>query len=195
MRRLPGRLSNLGGMMSGVIGYTFARILAKILPGAENVRMNEYFKKQGVTFRGSIEDVNCYSNISKNEPHLIEIGENVTIAGNVEFVTHDNSICKVLPEYTDLFGRICIGDNCFIGVGSIILYGVSIPENVIVAAGSVVTRSISQSNVIIGGNPAKIIGSWDAFAQKMSDFGWDMDHENIKDVKERHSQNEKLVVR
>lgn len=49
-----------------------------------------------------------------------------------------------------------IGENCFIGEKSIILPGVILGNNVIVAAGSVVTKSFDD-NVLIGGNPAKII--------------------------------------
>lgn len=90
----------------------------------------------------------------------------MTIAGNVSLITHDNSICKVLPEYSDLFGAIKIGDNSFIGEGTIIMYSVSIPANVIVAAGSVVTKSIKDSNVIVGGNPVHIISTYDKFTNK-----------------------------
>lgn len=51
---------------------------------------------------------------------------------------------------------VVIEDNVFIGARSIILKGVTIGENSIVGAGSVVTRSI-PSNQIWGGNPAKFI--------------------------------------
>ena len=51
---------------------------------------------------------------------------------------------------------ITIGDNCWIGGGAIINPGVSLGNNVVVASGSVVTKSFGD-NVIIGGNPAKII--------------------------------------
>lgn len=49
------------------------------------------------------------------------------------------------------------------------MYGVSIPDNTIVAAGSVVTKSFEKSNIIIGGNPAKEIGDWEIFKQKTAD--------------------------
>ena len=54
------------------------------------------------------------------------------------------------------------------------MYGVTIPDNVIVAAGSVVTKSITESNVIVGGNPARIISSWNNFADKTKEFGWNL---------------------
>ncbi|WP_262710533.1 acyltransferase [Dinghuibacter silviterrae] len=53
-----------------------------------------------------------------------------------------------------------IGDNVFIGMDSIILKGVTIGSNVVVAAGSVVARDIPD-NQIWGGNPAKFIRNRD----------------------------------
>ena len=49
-----------------------------------------------------------------------------------------------------------IGDNVWIGGGAIINPGVSIGNNVVIASGAVVTKNI-PNNVVIGGNPAKII--------------------------------------
>lgn len=68
--------------------------------------------------------------------------------------------------YTDVFGRIEIGDNCFIGAHAIVMPGVSICANTIVAAGSVVTRSVHDENTIIGGNPAVEISSWDKYMER-----------------------------
>lgn len=57
---------------------------------------------------------------------LISIGDNVTFSGHVDLVCHDNAIIKPSRgKYTDVFGRITIGNNCFIGLGSIILGGSS----------------------------------------------------------------------
>jgi maltose O-acetyltransferase len=51
---------------------------------------------------------------------------------------------------------ITIGDNCWIGGNSVINPGVSLGNNVVVGSGSVVTKSFGD-NVVIAGNPAKII--------------------------------------
>ena len=100
------------------------------------------------------------------EPYLVEIGNNVTISGNVTFITHDNSVSKIYGNGYDLFGKITIGDNCFIGSHSLLLYGVTIYDNTIIAAGSVVTKSPKKGGVILAGNPAKVIGNIDIFAEK-----------------------------
>ncbi len=112
---------------------------------------------------------NICCNIMNTEPYLVSIGDNVTISGGVLFTTHDNSISKVLIDKTDICGPISIGNNCFIGRGSHLLLGVSLADNIIVAAGSVVTKSFSESRIIIAGNPAKKIGTWESFAERYQD--------------------------
>ena len=51
---------------------------------------------------------------------------------------------------------VTIGDNCWIGGGAVICPGVTLGNNVVVGAGSVVTKSFGD-NVVIAGNPAKVI--------------------------------------
>ena len=124
-----------------------------------------FFRKKGICIG---ENCFIYSAICTPEPYLIIIKNNVTISVGVQLITHDNSVCKVLPNRTDAFGRIVIGNNSFIGAGSIILPGVTIGDNCIVAAGSIVTKSLGN-NVVIGGNPAKIISTIDEYKDKISD--------------------------
>jgi acetyltransferase-like isoleucine patch superfamily enzyme len=100
-----------------------------------------------------------FSKISTGEPYLIQIGNNVTISTNVSLITHDNSAIKCFDNGTDFVGKIVIGDNCFIGSGSIILPGVSIANNTIIGSGSVVTKSIEEIGTVVAGNPAKKIGT------------------------------------
>ena len=69
----------------------------------------------------------------------------------------------VFPEYH--MGTIEVFDNVFIGTGSLILNGVKIGPNAIVAAGSVVTKDVPEGT-IVGGNPAKVIGTVDNFIEK-----------------------------
>ena len=62
-------------------------------------------------------------------------------------------------------GTIEIFDHVMIGANSMILPNIKIGPNVIVAAGSVVTKDIPEG-VVVAGVPAKIIGSFDDFAKK-----------------------------
>ncbi|ODN05885.1 Maltose O-acetyltransferase [Orchesella cincta] len=59
-------------------------------------------------------------------------------------------------NYFELTGPVKIGNNCWLGGGAIICPGVTIGNNVIVGAGAVVTKSFPD-NVVIAGNPAKVI--------------------------------------
>lgn len=73
------------------------------------------------------------------------------------------------------------------------MYGVTIPDNVIVAAGSVVTKSINESNVIIGGNPARIISSWNSFSGKAKDYGWNLGAISSAELIKMHEEDIKLI--
>ncbi|MEO1517130.1 MAG: acyltransferase [Bacteroidota bacterium] len=102
-----------------------------------------------------------------SEPFLIEIGDRVTITAGVRLLTHDGATWLIRDDKGRRFyyNRVKIGSDVFVGIDSIVMPGVVIGDRVIVAAGSVVTKSI-PSGVIVGGNPAKIIGSYDDYEKK-----------------------------
>ncbi|MBE6730276.1 MAG: acyltransferase [Ruminococcaceae bacterium] len=104
--------------------------------------------------------------IETAEPYLVKIGNNVMIAPGVKFTTHDASASFYIPGASDLFGKIEIGNNCFIGMGAIVLPGVKLADNCIVAAGSVVTKSFCEENSVIAGNPAKKISTTEELNKK-----------------------------
>lgn len=84
--------------------------------------------------------------------HVI-IGNNVVISRSVMIFDAGRSISQ-----RDLHDckSVSIGDRCWIGAGAIILPGVVLGDDVIVGAGSVVTKSFSSCSVIAG-NPAKVV--------------------------------------
>ncbi len=87
----------------------------------------------------------------------VRIGKNCLIAPQVGIYTATHPIDPAERYSGKELGKpITIGDNCWIGGHAVINPGVTLGNNVIVASGSVVTRSFGD-NIIIGGNPAKLI--------------------------------------
>ena len=76
---------------------------------------------------------------------LIEIGDNVTMAPRVHILCHDAST-KTFLGYTKI-GRVTIGDNVFIGAGSVVLPNVKIGDNVIIGANSTVSKDVPDNVV------------------------------------------------
>lgn len=106
------------------------------------------------------------SHFWNSEPYLITIGSNCQITRGVKFYTHGGAGAarKSYPHF-DVFGRVTIGDYVYIGNYSLIMPGVTIGDNVLVAAGSIVTKSV-PSNTVVAGNPAKYICSIDEYIEK-----------------------------
>lgn len=163
--REVGLMGKKGQQSMHQIKYIIAKAFGKLTKNSETI--SDYLRSQGM-----IVGRNChiYSDLFTAESFLVEIGDNVTISNGVQLITHDNSICKVLPEFTDTFGAISIGNNSFIGAKAVIMRGVSIPQNTIVGAGSVVTHSFTVERTIIAGNPAKVVSDWDTYAQKYANI-------------------------
>lgn len=83
----------------------------------------------------------------------VEIEDDVMIGPNVSLLTanHEFSDHRVL-----LVSKIMLRRNAWIGANSTILPGVTVGENSVVAAGAVVTKDVPD-NVVVGGNPARVI--------------------------------------
>ncbi len=91
----------------------------------------------------------------------VEIGDNTLIGGNVKILDNDFHPLEIDKRNSDnkefiRSKEIKIGDNCFIGCNAIILKGTVIGDGCVIGAGSVVCGTFPR-NVVIAGNPAKII--------------------------------------
>ena len=109
-----------------------------------------------------------------SEPYLITIGNHVRINEGVQFVTHDGGYWVLRDsnagygnKYSkaDYFGRIVVHNNVHIGTNAIIMPGVIIGENSVIACGAVVTHDV-QPNSIVGGVPARTIETLEEYARK-----------------------------
>lgn len=136
------------------------RKINKILHGSEYVATNDTIKiarKLGVNVGKSCR---FYSTNFSSEPYLITIGDHVTITDNVQFITHDGAVWVFREEFPgiDLFGKISIGNNVFIGLNTIVLPGTKVGNNVIIAAGSVLKGTYEDDSVIAGVPGKRITG-------------------------------------
>lgn len=120
------------------------------------------------------------------EPFLVTIGDDVTIAAGATLLTHDNSVIKCNLNATDCFGRITIGDSCFIGWNSILLPGVELGDHTIVGAGSVVTKSFPEGNLVIAGNPARPVCTLEEFRARKQHLCVNLDEDGRRQRKREY---------
>ena len=138
--------------MLKIIENLILKIFSVLLSGEYK---NKFLRLYGIKIGRGCE---VYATDFSTEPYLIEIGDNVAISAGTIFITHDGAVRIMredIPEI-DLFGKITIGNNTFIGSNCILLPNTNIGSNCIVGAGSVVRGIIPDDSVVIG-NPAKVI--------------------------------------
>lgn len=149
------------------LGYYFAKI--KSVLKNDNEIANQYYRSGGVKIEKNC--LICTPIYPCKDNCLLEIKDDVVISTDVMFVLHDFSASRVVKGTSNMFGKIIIGNNSFIGARAVIMYGVELADNTIVAAGSLVTKSFHQGNIVIGGNPAKVIGTWEQLRPKVKKYG------------------------
>lgn len=106
--------------------------------------------------------------IDMNRPSLIEIGNNVDINDNFTIMTHDFGTYVFRNLYHDFVassGRVKIGSNIYFGRDVTVLKGVTIGDNCIIGLGSIVTRDI-PSNSVATGVPCRVVCSIEEYYKK-----------------------------
>ncbi len=102
---------------------------------------------------------NVYANFNLtmvDDTHIY-VGDCTMFGPNVTVATAGHPICPELREKAYQFNMpVHIGRNCWIGAGALIMPGVTIGDNSVIGAGSVVTKDI-PSNVVAVGNPCKVM--------------------------------------
>lgn len=101
--------------------------------------------------------VYCNFNVTFVDDTHIYIGDYTMLAPNVVIATAAHPILPELREKQYQFNLpVHIGRNCWLGAGVIVLPGVTIGDNTVIGAGSVVTKDI-PANVVAVGNPCRVL--------------------------------------
>ena len=111
------------------------------------------FVGEKITFHpDDLNNMNGYGCYFQTIDGKIVIGKGTCIANNVGIITTNHDINN--PEEHTMGKDVIIGEQCWIGMNSVILPGVVLGSHTVVGAGSVVTKSFEEGNCIIAGNPA-----------------------------------------
>lgn len=151
-----------------------------------------YAKKIGVNIEPSAKLISRVG--WGSEPWLISVGANTVISSEVVFSTHDGAVwvaAQLDNKYKDVvrFGRISIGNNCFIGARTTIMPDVSIGDYSVVGACSLVLEDI-PSHEVWAGVPARRICSIEEYANKRLLDTPIYDIENL----EKNKKEESIVI-
>lgn len=98
--------------------------------------------------------------LEESRPHLVTIEDGANIGPNAIITAHDSSYHCINGDVPILFGEVVIKKRAYVGAGAVILPGVTVGEEALVAAGAVVTRDVAPRTVVAG-VPAKEIKTLD----------------------------------
>lgn len=137
---------------------TYRKLLINLLPNVHETTLIEQPFYCDYGFNITTEE-NVFVNFDCKflDAGRIYIGANTMIGPNVSiYASSHPTDCQQRINHIGVAKPIIIGKNCWIGGNSVILPSVNLGHNVVVGAGSVVTKSFGP-NLVIAGNPAKII--------------------------------------
>ena len=135
-----------------------------ILPEKEYIRFLKYY---GISI-GENTYIAPDSVVDFTRPSLVSIGSNCYLNSGFVLLTHDwvaGVMRHIYGEFLNSSGRVKIGNNVGTGYNVTILKGVTVGNNVFIAANSLVNKDI-PSNCIVAGSPARVLCSLEEYRQK-----------------------------
>lgn len=109
-----------------------------------------------------------------SEPYLVSLGDDCTVTAGVRFITHDGGahVARSVRPQLDVVAPIVLGDRVFVGMEAVFMPGVTVGDNVVVGARSVVTRDV-PSGTVVAGMPAKPVSDIDTYVERLTARGDD----------------------
>lgn len=131
------------------------QLAARNLPGAQTWRVR-FHRWRGVAI-GKDVFIGTDVILETSYPHLIEIGDDVSIGIRTTLVGHFRSSAEEMRRIKDKNHKtVHIGNHVFVGPHVVILPNVTVGNGAVIAAGSVVNRSV-EPMTMVRGNPAKVV--------------------------------------
>lgn len=128
--------------------------------------------------------------IDLTRPSLVSIGENCLLNRNTTILTHD-FVTKVFLNldwgFINSSGRVVIGNNVRFGQNVMVLKGVTIGDNVFIGAGSIVTRDIPSNSIAVGA-PCKVVMTLEEYFQKRLQKSEEEALDYARSIKERYNR-------
>ena len=119
---------------------------------------------ENIDFHGGVKNIS----IDITRPSLVTIGSNISFNKNFTLITHDWGGYVLRNKYNDFIpssGPVKLGNNIVFGRNVTVLKGVTIGDNCIIGLNSIVNKDIPSNSVAVG-SPAKVISSLDDYYKK-----------------------------
>ncbi len=150
--------NTISGVIRAILGRILQAISMSFLPFPASFRV--FLQRMRGVKIGKKVFIGAGCVLDPARPNLIEIQDYVSLAGSVVILAHyspTEPLREILGPSSAVFKKVTIKRGTVIGDCSIIFPGVTIGENSMVSAGSVVSKDV-PSFTIVAGNPARVIG-------------------------------------
>lgn len=152
-----------------------------------------YLRSCGIAI-GEGNEIQWDSNIDKSRPSLVTIGDNNFFSTGFTLLTHDWVTTLFRNRYHEMLpssGRVTIGSNNYFGQKVTVLKGVTIGDNCVIGLGSIVTHDIPSNSVTVG-SPARVIGNTDDYFDKRKQKCVEESLEYVRAFEERNHRRPEL---
>lgn len=146
----------------------FTRKIKNIIARHSSENYCRFLRKSGVVVGKNTHFDSKTCKIDLTRPSLIKIGSNCFFNEDFTLLTHDwvtNVFLNTGRQFLNSSGRVTIGDNVSFGQRVTVLKGVTIGDNCFIGAGSVVTKDIPSNSVAVG-VPCRVISTLDEYYEK-----------------------------